>query len=391
MRSAKLGELCEIRSGGTPSRKNADFYGGAIPWAKISDIEASEGLLTTTDETITEDGLAAIRGRLFTEGTLLFAIYGSIGKMAFAGRKLSTNQAILGILNQSPTDLFDRYLFRYLEARRDDLLRDGAGIAQKNLSAAYVRNLTIPLPPLEEQKRIAEILDQADALGRFRARALDKLNTLGQAIFYEMFGDIHKNSNNWPPVQLGDLFSLKHGFAFKSENFVSSGTYVLLTPGNFFEAGGFRDRGEKQKFHNDPVPSEYILDAGDILIAMTEQAPGLLGSPLIVPESGSFLHNQRLGKVEAKTKIIPQFIFGLMNEASIRAAIQKSSTGLKVKHTSPAKIASICIGYPPLDLQLSYADAIIKLGSQAKGYLQAKALASDLFNSLQHRAFRGGL
>lgn len=92
-----LGEVAEIRSGGTPSRSKSEYYGGEIPWAKIADIEASDGPLTRTEETITDAGLKAIRGRLFPAGTLLFAIYGSIGKMAFAGRDVSTNQAILGI------------------------------------------------------------------------------------------------------------------------------------------------------------------------------------------------------------------------------------------------------------------------------------------------------
>lgn len=94
--SYSLGDLCDIQSGGTPSRAGSGLFGGDIPWAKISDLEASDGTLTQTEESITERGLEAIRGRLFPEGTLLFAIYGSIGKMAFAGCETSCNQAILG-------------------------------------------------------------------------------------------------------------------------------------------------------------------------------------------------------------------------------------------------------------------------------------------------------
>jgi type I restriction enzyme S subunit len=75
---------------------------------------------------------------------------------------------------------------------------------------------------------------------------------------------------------------------------------VLLTPGNFYETGGYRDRGEKQKYYTGEIPSGYVLNQGELLVAMTEQAAGLLGSPILVPESGKFLHNQRLGLVTNK-------------------------------------------------------------------------------------------
>ena len=190
---------------------------------------------------------------------------------------------------------------------------------------------------------------------------------------------------------LGDLFTLKHGFAFKSENFVSEGPYILLTPGNFFEQGGFRHRGEKQKYHSSPVPEDYVLSKGDLLIAMTEQAQGLLGSPIIVPDDSKYLHNQRLGKVEKLVEIETVFVFEMMNTNSIRARIQKDSTGLKVKHTSPTKIANIKIGIPPIELQEEYV-AIVERIQRQKHHLSTFLSKSDiLFDSLQHRAFQGEL
>lgn len=90
----KLSDYCDISSGGTPSRKNSSFFSGEIPWAKISDIENAEnGIIFSTEEKISEDGLANIRNKLFPKGTLLFAMYGSIGKIAISGVELSTNQA----------------------------------------------------------------------------------------------------------------------------------------------------------------------------------------------------------------------------------------------------------------------------------------------------------
>ena len=83
-----LKDVCDIQSGGTPSRSNKEYWDGDIPWAKISDIEDAKGVLVITEEKITEEGLSAIRGRIFQPGTLLFAMYGSVGKTAIAGMKV---------------------------------------------------------------------------------------------------------------------------------------------------------------------------------------------------------------------------------------------------------------------------------------------------------------
>ncbi|MDQ8192662.1 hypothetical protein [Roseibacillus persicicus] len=133
---------------------------------------------------------------------------------------------------------------------------------------------------------------------------------------------------------------MKHGFAFKSEFFKTAGEHVLLTPGNYYEEGGYRDRGSKQKFYDGEIPEGYILEQDDLLLAMTEQAAGLLGSPLLVPESNRFLHNQRLGLVQRTSEqpLSNRFLFHAFNTKSFREEIHNTGTGVKVRHTSPTKI-----------------------------------------------------
>ncbi|MGQ7244659.1 restriction endonuclease subunit S [Salinicola sp. V024] len=298
---------------------------------------------------------------------------------------------IIPILPGSKVDR--RYLLHLL--RQDSMVKfatsRSSGANLPRLSPKELANFQIPLPLLAEQKRIAAILDAADELRAKRREAIVQLDALLHSTFIDMFGDPVTNPMGWKVASLGEAFNLKHGFAFKSENFVPEGDYILLTPGNFFEQGGFRDRGHKQRYHNAPVPQDYVLDRGDILIAMTEQAPGLLGSPILVPESRKFLHNQRLGKVVKKTDIHSHFIIELMNTVSVRNRIQKDSTGTKVKHTSPAKISSIEIGVPPLDLQHRFA-TIVESVEQQKTKMRAHLAELDaLFASLQHRAFNGEL
>jgi hypothetical protein len=106
--------------------------------------------------------------------------------------------------------------------------------------------------------------------------------------------------SSWKWVRLGDIANIKHGFAFSSESFTTAPTqYVLTTPGNFYESGGFRDRGANTKYFRGEIPPAFIFNTGDLIIPMTEQAAGLLGSPAFIPDDGkSCLHNQRLGKLE---------------------------------------------------------------------------------------------
>lgn len=166
--------------------------------------------------------------------------------------------------------------------------------------------------------------------------------------------------NGWGKSDLTHLITIKHGFAFKSEFYSDKGQYVLLTPGSFYETGGFRDQGSKTKYYIGDIPDGYILSQGDMLLAMTEQAEGLLGSALFVPENNRYLHNQRLGLVQIlnQEKVCKDFLYLFFNSPSIRKQITEQSTGTKVKHTSPDRLCSVIGLIPPLKEQQKIAEII---------------------------------
>jgi len=145
---------------------------------------------------------------------------------------------------------------------------------------------------------------------------------------------------SWREITLGDAFRVKHGFAFKGQFFSETGTYVVLTPGNFNEEGGFRSRPGKDRFYSADIPEDFVLREGDLIIAMTEQGPGLLGSSALVPEDAKYLHNQRLGLIQNldHKKLDKDFLYYLFNTRSIRSQISGSATGTKVRHTAPERI-----------------------------------------------------
>lgn len=186
---------------------------------------------------------------------------------------------------------------------------------------------------------------------------------------------------NWPIESLHDKITIKHGFPFKSEFFSDQETnYIVLTPGNFLEEGGFKRQAGKEKYYTGDIPEGYLHCKDDLIVAMTEQAAGLLGSCARVPESGVYLHNQRLGLIRANPeKASLEFIYHLFKTKTVREQIRASSSGSKVKHTSPQRIYDVKVPFPSLDEQKKIAkflDAIeqkIELNNKMNAELEAMA------------------
>ncbi|MDX2079958.1 MAG: restriction endonuclease subunit S [Terrimicrobiaceae bacterium] len=154
----RLGDIAKTTSGGTPRRDRPQFYGGKIPWVKSG--ELGDSVVYETGETITEEALESSNAKVFPKGTLCIALYGAtVGKLGVLGIDAATNQAVCAIF---PRDCLDtRYLYRFLESKRRDLVEQGKGGAQPNISQGIIRNTHIPFPPLPEQRRIvAEIEKQ---------------------------------------------------------------------------------------------------------------------------------------------------------------------------------------------------------------------------------------
>ena len=147
--------------------------------------------------------------------------------------------------------------------------------------------------------------------------------------------------------KLGEHLSIKHGWAFKGEYFSEKGNQSILTPGNFFEKGGFKENNGKERYYIGEYPTEYLCRKGYLIVAMTEQAEGLLGSTAIVPNNDKYLHNQRIGLISCdEKKIIKMFAYYLFMTTGVRKQISRTSTGTKVKHTSPEKIYNVEVSLP---------------------------------------------
>jgi type I restriction enzyme S subunit len=391
--TVELTKLIKIKNG--YAFKSIDYAESGHRVIRIANVQNGE--IVDKDPKFLPDEIANKFQRYYLkEGAILISLTGNVGRVGVLKKEHEPallNQRV-GEIRIISNKVLPEFIFRILNSPNfeQDAIANSNGIAQLNLSTKWVEKYRIPLPPLSDQARIATLLSNIESLITRRKKSIADLDELLKSTFLEMFGDPVRNDMGWEEKELGDIFSIKHGNAFKSKYFKEIGEYVLLTPGNFYEKGGYRDRGNKQKYYVGKIIDEFVLEKGDMLIAMTEQAPGLLGSPIIVPESNKFLHNQRLGKIQPKINEINfLFLFYLFNSVGVRASIDFSATGLKVRHTSPTKIEKIAIGYPPYKLQTQFAAIVEKIEALKEKYQESLNDLETLYSALSQKAFKGEL
>ena len=310
MRTVPLQQICDIQIGKTPSRSVPEYWGGELPWVTISDFAAGR-IVTTTQERITRIGAAKSGSKRIPRGTLLLSFKLSLGKRALSGCDLFTNEAIAA-LHVLDHDVADRdYLYWALGSIDYDRLVDRAAKG-KTLNKAKLKILKIPLPPLAEQKRIAGILDAADALRAKRRETLAQLDTLLQSTFHDMFGDPVTNPMGWEDSHLPDLVSKrKHalkrgpfGGALKKEIFVPEGFKVYEQKNVIYDDFNIGSYFIKTSDYERLVP--FKISPNNLLISCS----GTIGSIAAVPvHAAPGVINQALLKIDLDEIHNAQLVF----------------------------------------------------------------------------------
>jgi len=393
-----LGDVAEISAGNPAPQSESLFNDGRYPFFRTADAgRVRFGDIYKSADNLNEEGIRGLRR--YPIGTILFPKSGAstfLNHRVMLGVEGCVSSHLATILADE-TQIKPRFLLYFLSTvAAQDLIQDHA---YPSLNLPTIAGIRIPAPPLSEQRRIIGILDRAfEGIGT--AKANDEKNLQNARALFEshLQSVFTQRGKGWVEKPLSELCDIKHGFAFKSEFFTDSGDYVLLTPGNFYESGGYRDRGEKQKYYSGEIPDGYVLSEGDMLVAMTEQAAGLLGSPILTPESGKFLHNQRLGLVTKKPGApwTNEFFFWVFNSKAVRKAIHDSASGVKVRHTSPTKIGEVVVAFPTsLAEQKRIVSTLEALTSETQRlatiYERKLTALEELKKSLLHQAFSGRL
>ena len=386
MRTVPLQQICDIQIGKTPSRSVPEYWDGELPWATISDFAAGR-IVTTTQERITRIGAAKSGSKRIPRGTLLLSFKLSLGKRTFAGCDLFTNEAIAA-LHVLDHDVADRgYLYWALGSIDYDRLVDRAAKG-KTLNKAKLKILQIPLPPLPEQKRIAGILDAADALRAKRREALAQLDTLLQSTFLDMFGDPVTNPKGWEQCVVGDVVHAAKDGPHVSPTYAESGVPFLSTrhikPGEVvWEDLKYIDQDEANRQWKKCKP-----EFGDILYTKG----GTTGIAARVTTSEPFavwVHVALLKPIVKK--VHPIWIEAMLNSAYCYTQSQRYTHGIANRDLGLKRMVKIQMYLPPLAEQRGFAAVVESIDEQKARQRAHLAELDTLFASLQSRAFRGDL
>ena len=388
--TVKLGDACDVVAGGTPKRSEPRYWDGDIPWVKISDM--LQGSITQTDESITEAGLEGSAAKLLPPGTLLVSIFATIGRTAVLACEAATNQAIVGVIPKERDQFDDRFLEYSLQEKAAGLERKARGVAQANINGSVLKATELPLPPLAEQKRIAGILDAADALRAKRRESLARLDTLLQSTFLDMFGDPVTNPMGWEGGMIGDIAEVKGGKRLpKGEEYSEIPTdYRYIRVSDLRPNGIYIQSLKYLKAETQARIARYIVDPGDVIISIA----GTIGITAAVPEDlGGANLTENAAKIAFRDR-------GAVDAVYVSYALQMPHAQFQIAgHTGQVtigklalfRIQKITIPLPPIDLQQRFA-AIVESVEQQKASQRAHLAELDtLFASLQSRAFRGDL
>ena len=389
---ATIGEVCKVVSGATPKTGKPEFWDGNVPWVTPKDLsKLGQKHLTDTPRHITKAGLKSCSARMLPAQSVLLSSRAPIGLVAINTLPVCTNQGFKSLVPRFDLVSPD-FLFWWLKTHGKHIQSKGRGATFKEVSKKIVEDLQIPLPPLDEQKRIAEILDKADALRTKRRAALVQLDTLTQSIFLDMFGDPATNPKRWPVVllrestariQIGPFGSLLH-----REDYVEGGI-PLVNPKHIQQEAIQPDPSETVSARKFAELDTYHLQAGDVVMGRR----GEMGRCAVVNEdSGPLLCGTGSVLVRPDNEHTTSlFLFFLLSSAALKARLERLSLGQTLPNLNSQIVEGLEVPLPPLTVQLEFAARVEGCSSVRQCAKKAASQLSLLFASLQQRAFRGEL
>lgn len=384
-----IGEVAEIVSGSTPKSSEKAYWDGEVLWATPKDLSLLNGdYISSPARNISEAGLSSCSAKLLPPGSVLLSSRAPIGLAAINTEPMATNQGFKSLVPNAER-VHNKYLLHWIRSHRDRLQSLGNGATFKELPKSTVSRIEIPLPPLEEQRRIAAILDKADALRRKRREALALLDTLTQSIFVEMFGDPVSNPRSYSSTTIGDLLEIaSYGTSAKAG---TEGEYPVLRMGNITYSGSFDLTDLK---YLDLVGSDiekYTVKRGDILFNRTNSAD-LVGKTAVWNFDEPFAFAGYLVRGRTKEGVSPYYISGYLNSAHGKAVLRNMAKNIVgMANINAKELQRIKILDVPSNEQEAY-ERRISAVQKLKAERQTEAGVFDsLFASLQSRAFNGTL
>ena len=283
---ARLGDVCTVVSGSTPKSTVPEYWDGDIKWITPAELSNDTCIINDSARHITALGVAKTGLKPFPAGTVILSSRAPIGKTAIAGCEMFCNQGFKNLICSEKID--SKYLYYFLSGKTDYLNSLGRGATFKEISKAIVENIEIPLPEVEEQKRIAARFERLLRLIQLQKAELEELDKLVKSRFIELFGDPVRNSKGLPTEPMTTVCAIIDGDRGKNypkqDEFSDTGYCLFLNAKNVtatgfsFENRMFITKEKDNALHNGK------LERGDVVLTTR----GTLGNLAFYDDSVPF-------------------------------------------------------------------------------------------------------
>ena len=350
----RLGDVCEIQSGGTPSRSKTEYWkDGTIPWVKIGDFSGK--YLDKTTEHITQQGLDNSSAKLFSKGTILYSIFATLGEATILNIDATTNQAIAGIKIKDKSSVDIDYFYSFLKSLKDEVNRIGRGVAQNNINLSILKSFFIPLPPLETQKQIAAQLDKCTAVIAKHKQMLEKYATLIKSRFIEMFGDNPTENGKWNIEKIEDVCDLITDGTHKTPNYQQKGIRFISAKNIINGKIDLTDTKFITEEEYKQIQKRCRVEKNDVLLTKS----GSLGSSAIIDFDIPIGLFESLAVIKYKRNLLNGiFVKELLSAESSQKQFNNGVKGIAIKHLHLNVIAALKIPIPPIKLQNDFASFV---------------------------------
>lgn len=364
----KLRNCCEVVGGATPKREVPEYWDSPdVPWVTPKDVSALAcPTIEDAPEYISEAGFKSCSTSMLPKGSVLVTSRAPIGNIAIAGRDLCTNQGFKSLIPGANVD--GLYLYYCMKHSSERLQALGNGATFKEVSKKIVEEFEIPLPPLPEQKRIAAILDKADAIRRKRQQAIQLADDFLRAVFLDMFGDPNSNPKSVDVLPMTEVFDIKTG-KLNSNAAIEGGKYPFFTCA-------------KEVFAID----EYAFDQEALLLAGNNAQADYD----VKHYKGRFNAYQRTYVLTLRdsTWSYPFYKFALQYQLS---NLKYASKGSSTKYITMEIMGRTMLPVPGQEDQKRFVDHFERMGNVQAALLVQAQNDESLFSALSNRAFSGQL
>lgn len=366
---------------------------GSFTYVDIGAIDQSKKVVTGASKIPSDEAPSRARQLVEAGDVLVSTVRPNLNAVAQVSDDLDGAIASTGfaVLRPDTKFLSSRYLLHWVRGERfiSELTRLATGASYPAVTDQIVKRSTIPLPPIEEQRRIAAILDHADGLRIKRHQSLALLNDLVESVFLEVFGDPVSNPKAWISRPLGELLtSQQYGHRFYNEAYSAEGTRIVrITDLN--DAGEIDFSEMPRMAVTEQELQKYALRAGDLIFARsgaTVGKTGLIreGDPVCI--AGAYFITMRFDDV-----LEPEYAKAVFSSPSVRALIAKRSRQAAQQNFSGPALRRLTVPVPPLELQHQYAGIVKTVRNKKALYCSSSEQLDELFASLRQRAFSGSL